>query len=381
MDVLIRPPPHTLTEFLKSNPTVEFLRYQFVDVGNVTRLIVVTKQHALALGDKPLKVSCLTFAFLPRDSFNLSRFAAAGYDELYPDWQSLRVCTYLNNGGTNASVMCFVNERSRNFPAWKRDPRTLLRNALQMARETCNLEFLVGFELEFELIDRTNREASRPVEPLNQFYGAAALRDHRVVAVLEECMRALLKAGITATHFHTEIGKGMFEIPTGPLRAIEAVDALVYSKEAVQTIAKRHGFTATCYPKPLPAPSAVAVGGHVHLSIDGAQRHIADHFLAGILDVLPALCAFNMAGFDSYHRLGGFRGTIGSWVGWGTEDKDVAIRKISEREGYWEIRCADQTANMYYTLAAWISAGCVGIKQQKPLRWKDPPSIYSKFMV
>jgi glutamine synthetase len=31
-------------------------------------------------------------------------------------------------------------------------------------------------------------------------------------------------------------------------------------------------------------------------------------------------------------------------------------------------------ANMYYTLAAWITAGCQGVKKQTHLRWKDPPS-------
>ena len=364
-----------LTEFLDVNPHVEFLRYQWLDIGNVLRLIVLTKKHGLSLGDKPLKISCMAFACLPDSSFNFSTFAPSGYDELYPDWHSLRLCTYLDNGRTHASVMCSVKEQSRNFPAWKRDPRTLLRNALQLAEENWRMNFLVGFELEFLLIDNTNRSASRPVEFLNQFYSAAALRDDRVLSVLEECMRSLLKAGIEATHFHSESGKGMFEIPTGPLRAIEAVDALIYLKEAVQTIAKRHGFTATCYPKPTASPSSIAVGGHVHFSIDNAGLEMADSFLAGILDVLPALCAFSMAGFDSYHRLGGLRGTIGTWVGWGTEDKDVAIRKISGRVGYWEIRCADQTANMYYTLAAWITAGCAGVAKQKSLRWKDPPGM------
>ena len=375
MEMPKRPPMNALKDFLDANPGVEFLRYQWLDVGNILRLVVVTKHHALSLGDKPLKISCLSFGFLPDATFNLSAFAPAGYDELYPDWQSLRLCTYLDNNGTHASVMCFVKEESRNFPAWKRDPRTLLQNALQLAEATYGLKFLVGFELEFFLIDKTNRDASRPVEFLDQFYGAAALRDDRVIAVLEKCMRSLLNAGIKATHFHTEIGKAMFEIPTDPLRAIEAVDALIFSKEAIQTIAKRHGFIATFYPKPTPAPSAIAVGGHFHFSIDSISLPKANNFLAGILDVLPALCAFSMASFDSYHRLGGFRGTIGSWVGWGTEDKDVAIRKISGRVGYWEMRCADQTANMYYTLAAWITAGCAGIEKQKPLRWKDPPGI------
>jgi glutamine synthetase len=373
-DLPQRPSFDALTTFLKSNPEIEFLRYQWLDIGNVHRLIVVTKEHALNLGNKPLKVSCLCFGVLPDDSFNTTLFKPAGYDELYPDWQSLRLCTYIGDGKKYANVMCFVKEQSRNFPAWERDPRTLLLGALQRAEVDLNMRFLIGYEIEFYLSDGSNREATRPFEHFNQFYGAAALRDNRVLTVLEEIIQALLNAGIKATHFHSELGHGMFEIPTGPLRPIEAVDALVFCKDAVQTIAHKHGFTATCFPKPEMSPSHVAVGGHTHFSIDGATQKIADSFLAGILDNLPALCAFSMPNFDSYHRIGGYRGTIGSWVGWGTEDKDVAIRKISGRTGYWEIRTADQMANMYYTLAAWITAGCDGVKKQKELRWKDPPS-------
>jgi glutamine synthetase len=275
--------------------------------------------------------------------------------------------------------MCFVKEQSRNFPAWRRDPRSVLSSALSRAEENFKLTFLVGFELEFYLADETNREASQPVDQFNQFYGAAALRDNRVLAVLEECIRSLLKAGVKATHFHSEIGHGMFEIPTGPLRPIDAVDALVYSKEAIKTIALKHGFMATFFPKPVMSPSPIAVGGHTHFSIDNATEKVADSFLAGVLDNLPALCAFSMPNIDSYHRLGGFRGTIGTWVGWGTEDKDVAVRKISGRTGYWEIRCADQMSNMYYTLAAWITAGCAGLKEQRELRWRDPPSKCCRF--
>src|ERR1700712_5696116 len=132
-----------LTTFLKSNPEIEFLRYQWLDIGNVQRLIVVTKEHALNLGNKPLKVSCLCLGVLPDDSFNLTRFEPAGYDELYPDWQSLRLCTYIGGGKKYANVMCFVKEQSRNFPAWERDPRTLLQNALQRAEAEFDMKFLV----------------------------------------------------------------------------------------------------------------------------------------------------------------------------------------------------------------------------------------------
>lgn len=174
-----------LRPFLKTNPQIEFLRYQWLDVGNILRLIVVTKEYALkmSLNNSPLKVSCLAFGVLPDDSFNTTRFAPAGYDELHPDWQTLRVCTYLENKKSSASVMCFVKEQSRNFPAWERDPRTVLQRALKHAEETFGGSFLVGFELEFFLADATNRGATRPTDSLSisQFYGAVTLRDPRVL--------------------------------------------------------------------------------------------------------------------------------------------------------------------------------------------------------
>lgn len=362
----------TLITFLITHPEVEFLRYQYLDIGNVLRLLVVTKAHALALAEKPLKVSCLTLGCLPDDNINLTLFKPAGYDELFPDWRSLRVCTYVENGKTHASVMCFVREMSRNFLPWKRDPRSMLQETLDRAEKTLGFQFLVGFELEFHLTQMHGDKP--PIKQPCQFYGAAAIRDGTVTRLLEECIRSILDAGIVATHFHSEYGQGMFEIPTGPLRPIEAIDALAYCKEAIQTISLKHGFRATFFPKPVLSPSQTAVGAHVHFSIDDATQEDADSFLAGILEHLPALCAFSMPNFDSYHRLGGHRGTIGTWVGWGEEDKDVAIRKISGRTGYWEIRCADQMANMFYVLAAWITAGSWGVKNGSVLKWKNPQS-------
>ncbi|KAF5876822.1 putative glutamine catalytic protein [Botrytis fragariae] len=369
-----RPSFQSLVKFLDLNPEVEFIRYQFLDIGNVLRLITVAKSHALNLAEKPLKVSCLSLGCLPDDSINITRFQPAGYDELYPDWKSLRLCSYVENGETHASVMCFVKEMSRNFPPWKRDPRSILYETLNRA-EKLGFQFLIGFELEFHL---ARIDGERSIKQVSQFYGAAAFRDRTISQLIEECIRCLLNSGIEATHFHSEVGHGMFEIPTGPLRPIEAIDTLVYCKEAIQTISLKHGFKATFFPKPVLSPSQIAVGAHVHFSIDNTTQEIADNFLAGILDNLPALCGFSMPNHDSYHRLGGHRGTIGTWVGWGEEDKDIAVRKISGRIGYWEIRCADQMANMFYVLSAWITAGTWGVRNKLLLKWKNPQSLVAE---
>jgi glutamine synthetase len=59
----------------------------------------------------------------------------------------------------------------------------------------------------------------------------------------------------------------------------------------------------------------------------------------------------------------------GDTVAWGTDHRSVPLRKI--KAGHWEIRVVDATANMYLALAAFISAGLLGIQHDDQLHWKD----------
>jgi glutamine synthetase len=120
------------------------------------------------------------------------------------------------------------------------------------------------------------------------------------------------------------------------------------------------------FPKPTERPNNV--GQHIHLSITPPD---AEHcFLAGILGSLPAICALSMPNNDSYSRVKDFGGTVGSWVSWGEQLRDVPIRKVAV--GHWEFRTADTTANMYLALAAVIGSGLTGIQEAQVLTWKDP---------
>jgi len=58
-------------------------------------------------------------------------------------------------------------------------------------------------------------------------------------------------------------------------------------------------------------------------------------------------------------------------IRYGTENKDCPIRAIANRMGYWELRFADATANLYLFLAAVITAGCLGIREKMDLPVKD----------
>lgn len=93
--------------------------------------------------------------------------------------------------------------------------------------------------------------------------------------------------------------------------------------------------------------------------------HAESSFLAGILKHLQALCAFSLP-YDFSYECEQLDSEV---VAWGTQNWEVPIRKISS--GHWGFRCVDATANMYLTLAAFLSAGIMGIQNQESLVWPD----------
>jgi glutamine synthetase len=105
----------------------------------------------------------------------------------------------------------------------------------------------------------------------------------------------------------------------------------------------------------------------MHLSLSRGDTRLSESFLAGIMAKMRPLCAFGMANFDSYVRV--CPDAVGLFVGWGTENRDLPVRKVSER--HWEFRFLDSTANPYLFLAALLFAGTEGIREQTPLELKD----------
>lgn len=371
----------SLEPFLQANPTVKFIHYQWVDLGGVLRAFMLTTSYALSLAksNSAHNVSCLTLRLLPTDDFS-PRFRGLLRDRLFPDWNSLRLARYMGDGKTHATVMCAIEETEvggdgKPVSSFDCCPRTVLRRALEEAKEKDGLEFLIGFEVEFHLLDLekgTAGEESTTIDLPSGWCSAASLEDERALGFLDEIGICLLDSGVKLRALHAEAGKGHFEVNTDPLDPMEAIDELVYIRRAVVAIARRHGYQATLYPTPI-GPKQSTNGAHCHFSINKASDEMADKFLAGYLGRLPALCAFGMASYDSYHRISELAGQSGKYIAWATENKDLPVRKILGRTGYWEFRSTDFTANPYAQLAATITAGCLGLRQGEKLRWNEPP--------
>lgn len=307
----------------------------------------------------PLSMICMV------DGNPLDTYEASGTNRLYPDWSSLRLSNFRSQWTYTlryATVMCTLQESSPLYldMGSSRCPRSILCRVLEKATKSHNLTFLVGYEVEFIVAERHSSGDVKQVDVNSGRNSVAGCRASSFDYV-EESVRDLQNIGIAVQQFHTEGYRGQYEISTGPLPPMEAVDAYVSTSDALKNICARQKIHASMHPKIL--DSHLATGTHAHISLSPPDSE--DSFIAGILNRLPALCAFSMANIDSYR----WPDEAGRWVSWGTQSRDVPISKVST--GHWEIRSADATANPYLFLAAYLGAGLLGIEKSEPLHCKD----------
>jgi glutamine synthetase len=174
--------------------------------------------------------------------------------------------------------------------------------------------------------------------------------------LLVEIATSLSDIGIEVQQFHSESGQGQYEFVLGPQPLLSAVDSLIQARQVVAQISAFHGLRATLHPKPFPG---IGTAAHAHISLDPPDRDL-QFFVGGVLSHLPAICAFTMPEEVSYGRVADDSWTGGTWVAWGTQNREVPLRRVSG--GRWEIRCLDGFANMYFAMSAILAAGIQGLK-------------------
>jgi glutamine synthetase len=167
------------------------------------------------------------------------------------------------------------------------------------------------------------------------------------------------------------------EIPLGPLPALQAIDQLVHAREVVTYIAGINGYRATFHPRPNPA--GAASGMHLHSSFEPASKQGA--FYAGVLQELPSICAFSLGGLHSYDRVVDGAWSGGTWCAWGHQNRDAALRRIDESDAHWELKAFDGLANPYLAVAAYLTAGRMGVEQNMHLPQPTDGEVVALFLV
>jgi glutamine synthetase len=261
--------------------------------------------------------------------------------------------------------------------ALEQSPRLVLQRQLQRSA-ALGLQLRTGVEPEFFLLeegadaiaDRRDRQSKPCYDQL------ALMRHYPLIAELLDGMEQLGWGPYQADH---EDANGQFEINWTFADALLTADRHAFFRVMVAAIAERHGLRASFRPKPL--AELTGNGAHLHASLWDPQGHnlfpdpqgpsglspLAHHFLGGLLEHAPALCALTNPIANSYERLARTTPTSGAswspgWISYGGNNRTHMVRLPDNQR--LELRLPDGAANPYLLQAAVLAAGLDGIERQ-----------------
>ena len=195
--------------------------------------------------------------------------------------------------------------RNTDGTPWECCPREFLRRAIAALDAASGLRLVAAFEQEFVYTGNQHRDGDA--------YSLNAFRRQGTFG--ESFVAALRAAGVAPDSFLAEYGTRQFEVTVAPTPALTAADHAVITREMARAAAHRHGFRASF--SPMPEASGVGNGVHIHMSLQDASgapvtyaatgpmglSMAAQHFCAGVLHHLPAICAITAPSPVSYLRL------------------------------------------------------------------------------
>jgi len=256
----------------------------------------------------------------------------------------------------------------------------LQRQTARLAQRgwTCN----TGVEPEFSLFVRDDHGQLQLVDdsddlekPCYDYKGLSRARHF-----LEDLVSSLQQIGYGVYQIDHEDANGQFEINYTYSDALTSADRFVLLRMAAGEIANSHGMICSFMPKP--ASNRTGNGMHYHMSITDEQgRNVfedesdpqgmglsqtAYHFLGGLLEHAPALCAFACPTVNSYKRLvvgGSDSGATWApvYITYGDNNRSAMVRVPY---GRLEFRLPDAGCNPYLVTAALIAAGLDGVERQ-----------------
>lgn len=357
-----------LTKFLKDKEEPRFLRVYWNDMTAMPRMRAIPIRRIWSMlrsGEEfSFGVAKASLGLLQND-VPAPGVSSAGEYRLHPDLGTLRP------GPRKGHVTVNGDFKEKDGSAVSLCPRTHLKRTLEKAARN-GLAFILGFEVELVLMRRMEvGDKYKSLDGDGHAWSAGRAMEHEGAAtVLEDAIEQLDAAGVYIDMVHPESADGQYEVILPKAPALEAVDTLLYARDVISNCATAKGFRMTLHPKPF--VMACGTAAHVHMSIstpNGSDKDVYEPFYAGVLKHLRAVAAFTYSSAASYERVQDGCWAGGTWVAWGTQNRETPLRKI---EGsHWEMKCMDGMANPYLALSAVLLAGIEGVARQEKLVWAD----------
>ena len=349
-----------LKSFLDANPSVRFLRLEWLDINSINhaRIIHTNTAYNMLRERRMISISPRLTHVL-HDDHTAPGILCTEELRLFPEVRSLRRAAR----ESYATLRC--EYRRKDGREMLLCPRTMLRR-IQEDADKRSLDILIGFEIEVvfmtpvELEGRAHYVKTTMDVQGHQYSSTRAVHSSRILSVVESIVDALTAADIPLEQWHPESSVGQWEFVLAPSSPLHAVDTLIAARDIIADVTAQRSLRATLYPKPH-REGWMGTGAHVHISIKPPTNQ--QQFYAGILKHLRAIVAFTCPNPMSYERAVESGSSGGSWVSWGTLNRDTPLRRV---EGsHYEIKCIDEFANMYLTMGAIIGAGLRGIANRE----------------
>ena len=258
-------------------------------------------------------------------------------------------------------------------------PRVALKRQVALAAKK-GYRMKTGVECEYFLVNADGSALSddRDTQEKPCYDQSALMRRYDVITEICDAMLTLGWAPYQNDH---EDANGQFEMNWDYDDCLLTADRHTFFKYMTKAIAEKHGFRATFMPKPF--TNLTGNGCHAHVSVwDKTGRKnlfhdakgelglskLAYHFLAGIINVAPALAAVFNPTVNSYKRINAPRTISGAtWapntVTYGGNNRTHMVRIPDS--GRFELRLMDGAANPYLMQAAILAAGLDGAANQR----------------
>lgn len=268
-------------------------------------------------------------------------------------------------------------------------PRVNLRRMLARTRELGYL-FNVGIEPEFFLVTKRDDGTIQGWDPHGIDDLSKPCYDFRGISAALEFLRAM-NDGLNALGWDVyqadhEDANFQFEINFKYAEALTTADRLTFFRMMAGQLAPRFGAIATFMAKPF--AGRTGSGAHIHYHLADARTganlfldesdprglglsRLAYHFLGGVLEHAPALCAVTSPTVNCYKRLqvgpaltgsrSGFT-WVPAYITYGDNNRTQMLR-VPE-PGHVEDRTVSSACNPYLALAAYLAAGLDGLARK-----------------
>lgn len=349
--------------FLKANES-NYIYVQWIDyMGTMrTRIFPVAEFTRIVQSGSRIGISRGNIGTLQNDHVTPA-VNTAGQIYVEPDLRSLRPTPSKDPLTPSATVMSYW--RSEKGLPIKECPRGGLENLLQLLKDEFKLSVMLGFEIEVTFLRRSPENFQAPYQPLttNHAWGTLTTEQYTLaLPAIAEIVEALSSVGINIQQFHSEAGASQWEFVLPPATPLAAIDMLYQARQVIGQIAESRGLRATLHPSPF---SGVGTAAHAHVSLHTGAEPLPENteagFWAGVLNHLGAICAFTMPERDSYKRVADNSWTGGTYIAWGTQNRETPLRKVGN--GRWEVRVIDGCANMFLAMSAVMGAGLLGLRK------------------